>query len=268
LREWLIIQQLYSECSRARILLALLTHDLRSSSGMALGVCLVSGLTALAVLPILTEGWWTAISVGTVVLIVGLLGGLVLEDRAVAAFQYRHSALHLNGLLRRYRRGALGARYTLLCERLRDTDYFCCESLERALRCCDAELEMQRQGQPQTSSLPGGLALTVSVGLLAGAPHLASHGMDALAYGTGLLSAGLAAVLIAWRAAQPAMGQKEQLRCLLVWALEEARSASVERLHAARPAGTAPVMASGAVPTSPRHTPTARIQVPSEATSP
>lgn len=229
MRDWLVIQQLYGECSKGRVLLALFTDNLVSFSGLALGVYVVFGLGAVAVLPILTEGWWTAAGLGAVVLAIGLLGGLVLQDRAVAAFQQRDGALHLSGLIRRYRRGVLGARYSLLRERLRETEHFTPASLESALHCCDAELEMQRQGRPAASTGPGVLAFIVSVGLVAGAPYLAGYGMDALALGVGLFMAMLAIVLIAWRAAQPRAGQKEELRCLLVWALEEARAEPPDR---------------------------------------
>lgn len=224
MREWLLIQQIYDECSRARILGLLLTQHAMSFSGLALVICVLFGVSALAVAPLVTEGWWTPAVVVVVVLLTGLLGGLVLEDRAMAVIQAREGSHRQNALMRRYRRGMLGARYALFCERLEEHPHFTPATLESALTCCDAEREMRRRGYPAVSTGPAVLALLAAFGLLAAAPYVADYGLTALAHWSGLGLAALASVLLAWRAAQPAMPDREELRCMLVWALEDARA--------------------------------------------
>ncbi|WP_290636973.1 hypothetical protein [Aquisalimonas sp.] len=224
MREWLLIQQIYDECSRARILALLLTRHVVSFSGLALLICVLFAISALAVAPLITEGWWTPAVVVVVVLLIGLLGGLVLEDRAMAVIQAREGSNRQNALLRRYRRGMLGARYALFRERLQEHPQCTPATLESALTCCDAEREMRRRGYPAASTGPAVLALLTAFGLLAAAPYVAEHGLTALAQWSGLGLAAVASLLLAWRAAQPALSDREELRCMLVWALEEARA--------------------------------------------
>ena len=224
MREWLVIQQLSREASRSRVLLELFTVRLLTVSGVALLICIALALGALAAIPAVTQGWWTPATMAVAILIVGLVGGLVLEDRAGTVFQSRPVALHLNGLVRRYRRGFLGPRYVLFSERLRETDYVTVHALESALRCCDAELAMTHRGQPGVRTGPAVLTLLVSVGLMAGAPYVAEYGLEPAAMAAGLVLALAAMMLLALRSAQPARRGTEETRCLLVWALEEARA--------------------------------------------
>lgn len=228
MREWLLIQQIYDECSRARVLGLLLSQHLVSFSGLAFLICALFGISALAVAPLVTEGWWTPAVVVAVVLLTGLLGGLVLEDRATAVIQAREGSHRHNALMRRYRRGMLGARYALFQERLQEQPHFTPVTLESALTCCDAEREMRRRGYPAASTGPAVLALLAAFGLLAASPYLADYGVAQLAHWSGLALAGIASVLLAWRAAQPAMADREELRCMLVWALEDARAEAPE----------------------------------------
>lgn len=224
MREWLVIQQLSREASRSRVFLELLTVRPLSISGIALLVCLLLALGAVAAIPAVTDGWWTPATMAVTVLVVGFVGGLVLEDRAGTVFQSRPVALHLNGLVRRYRRGFLGPRYILFSERLRETDYFTVDALESALRCCDAELAMNHRGHPGVRTGPAVLTLLVAIALIAATPHLVEYGLDLIALTAGLVLALVAMALIALRSAQPARPGTEETRCLLVWALEEART--------------------------------------------
>ena len=224
MREWLVIQQLSREASRSRVLLELFTARLLTVSGIALLICIALALGAVAAIPAVTDGWWTPATMAVTILIVGLVGGLVIEDRASTVFQARSVALHLNGLVRRYRRGFLGPRYVLFSERLRETDYFAVDALESALRCCDAELAMNHRGHPGVRTGPAVLTLLVAVGLIAAAPYVVEYGLASIALAAGLVLALAAMALIALRSAQPARHGTEETRCLLVWALEEARA--------------------------------------------
>ncbi|MDN3517878.1 hypothetical protein QWY84_09665 [Aquisalimonas lutea] len=223
MREWLVIQQLTRECSRRRVLAALLLQRWRSFSTLALALCVVLGAGALFAVAWLSAGWPQAAGTAVVILVVGFLGALALEDRAAAVFQSSPEAIHLNGLVRRYRRGFLGARYVLFMERLRATDYFTPEALESALRCCDAERAMRQQGRPKVRTGPVILAFVAAVALPAASPWLQPHGLAAPAVAAGLLVAALAATLTAWRLAQHPLPDTTEARTLLVWALEEAR---------------------------------------------
>ncbi|SEO42372.1 hypothetical protein [Aquisalimonas asiatica] len=234
MRDWLLIQQIYDECSRARTLGLLLTQHVVSFSGLALLICVLFGLSALAVAPLVTEGWWTPAVVVAVVLLSGLLGGLVLEDRAMAVIQAREGSHRHNALMRRYRRGMLGPRYALFRERLQEHPHLTTATLESALTCCDAEREMRRRGYPAASTGPAVLALLAAFGLLAAVPFVAEHGFAALAQWSGLALAAIASLLLAWRAAQPALSDREELRCMLVWALEDARTETPDQDHLTR----------------------------------
>lgn len=223
MREWLVIQQLSQDASRGQVLLELLSARLVSLSALALLACITLAVAAVGMIPVVTDGWWTPAVMAPAILVIGLVGGLVLEDRASVVFQSRPAALHLNGLVRRYRRGFLGPRYILFAEELRETDYFTVDALESALRCCDAEIAMRRHGRPAGRTAPAVLATLIAVGLTGMAPHVGQYGLGQPVLILGLLTALVAMVLIAFRSAQPAPAAPEETRCLLVWALEEAR---------------------------------------------
>lgn len=224
MREWLFVQQLSAACGRRHVLKCALTTRLASVSAVALAGVIAAGGVALALAALTLEGAWAAGAALAGTVLAGLLAGVILEDRLVTTLQSRPAALHLPGVVRRYRRGLLGARYVLFLEQLRATDAFTATTLERALRCCDAEIAMLRQGRPRARTGPAVTLAAAAAGLLLAAPWLTPHGLDGVGRLAGLAGAIAALLLIAWRSAQPASPAPDETRTLLVWALEEARA--------------------------------------------
>lgn len=226
MREWLVIQQFATEASRARVLAALVRHRWSAAAVLGLLVGIVLATASLVAIISLAQGLWRAAALAVAIPVLGLLGALALEERAVAVFQSRRSALHLNRLLRRYRRGFFGARYVLFMEILRDTGYFSREALETALHCCDAELAMRQAGHPRVRGTPAVVAALTAVALSGAVPWLTPYGFGEAAGTAGLALAVIALPLVAWRGAQPRLAPtaSTETRTMLVWALEEARA--------------------------------------------
>ncbi len=223
-----MVRQLYAECSRERILRQLFFSNLLNLSGLVLAVYLLLALVGMMMVLTLLPGWLAALVLLVMVAVFVPVGGLVLEERSHVVFpehfhQYRE-------IVSTYRRGFLGLRYAEFVFRLRAVGRFQVEMLETALRCCDAEVELARQTDRPRGW--GGVVLLVifAAGLAAGAPWLTGWGVP----GTLLYWMIIAAVLVAMLrgaiiAAQPKRRPEHELRCVIAWALEEARAEAPAR---------------------------------------
>ncbi|MCC5959788.1 MAG: hypothetical protein JJU08_10655 [Rhodobacteraceae bacterium] len=223
MNDWMMVRQLYAECSRERILRQLFFSNLLNLSGLVLGVYLLLAVVGLMMVMTLLPGWWAAPLLIALVAVFSLVGSLVLEERAHVV--YPDHFHQYPELLSTYRRGFLGLRYVELVSRLRTIGRFQVQALEAALRCCDAEVELARQMDRPRGW--GGVVLLslIAAGLAAGAPWLVGWGVP----GTLLYWVVIAAALVAMLrgaviAVQPKRRPEHELRCLLVWALEEARA--------------------------------------------
>ena len=223
MRDWLAIQDIYRECSHARVMRLLAGSALVSLSSVVLVLHLLVTVGALVALGALTDGWITAALAVPLVLFMALVGAVAIEDRIATVFRAYCRDEADRELLRRYRRGLLGARYILFRDGLRDAGRDSLEVIEAAINRWDAERALQN-GRLRAPGGGIGLLLLIAAVLVLLAPLAAGAEYTTVALGTGIPLALLATVALAWRLAQPALPVHDDLRCMLVWGLEEIRA--------------------------------------------
>lgn len=220
--EWMTIRQLYQGCTRAHVLRGLALRKLGSLSGMVfLGFALLA-LLALIMASLFFANYWLAVVLLVVILVFGMLGGLVVEDRLYSVFDSTMD--DDRDVPTTFRRGFLGLRYLLFRQRLREASYFSPAILEAGLRCCDAERELAGARRPRVRWSPVIGFILLAMALAGGAPWVAQFGVDPMLLR--LLAAAFSFVamfMLALVLAQPRGESLEELRCLLAWALEDAR---------------------------------------------
>ena len=223
--EWMRVRALYRGCGRGAIMRDLFSRDLFSVSGAVFVGFIVTALTSLVVAVGVAGGYWLAVALPVMVLVFGVLGGLVVEDR-VHAVGHRGPGTDRD-VAGSFRRGFLGVRYLRFREALRDAGCDTAPVLESALRCCDAERELRRVGLPRVHLAPVIVLTVLAAGIAAGAYWAPEIGVSSEPLRW--LAAAVAfpaLLLLALAVAQPVGRESlEELRCMLVWALEDVRQA-------------------------------------------
>jgi len=227
--EWMLIRQIYRGCNRTVIVRGLLLQSLLGLSGLVMLGYLLLALIAMVMVVVFFSNVWLALALPVVAIGFGLLGSLVVDDRMNAVYEPLLAMDRDIGT--GFRRGFMGLRYLVFRGKLQDGGHFSPEVLAPALRCCDAERELAKAGEPRVSRARVILPLLLAVALAAVAPWAGFLGLaPGLLRLLAALSGLLAMCYLALNMAQPRSmvhgSDLEELRCLLAWALEDAGNAA------------------------------------------